>query len=284
MHNKNNFETTSTTTTKTKSTINPKTNNINNKNSDRSTNKIIKNKTEFNKPKISVNDMDDMKNNKDSNDDDANKEKNNSNNQHETNSTYSDEVDDFDLNDQKFAMSRNKYRNNKRTSLRDDDNEEEDEESLAKSRVSRFLSIIELPPEVLQLQLANTVPYPYSLEEEDETQTLKPDIKTVNPLPSPSLVHRSKSDILDDEVEKKRKEKSRIRHYENGSGIPQHVKAKIIMSILKDLDVDKSISRYLEPDIVSIKLDPQYINIFTYRFTHTLINNLHLNLNLTKLK
>ena len=110
-------------------------------------------------------------------------------------------------------------------------------------RVSRFLSVID-PEEIKKFAQLNT-----SIAEEDENfaeaparASGKPDAK------KQSGKNNAASDGKQDGYLK-------IKNYHDGSGIAQNVKAEIIRSIIRNLDVDGYVNKMMSLDIVEFKLD-----------------------------
>lgn len=120
----------------------------------------------------------------------------------------------------------------KRSIAKTSSNETDPELDLIKNRVERFLSIVELPPEVLLLQQK------YAIQQ--ETQTKKKSYK--------------------DKKENKEKNKNKsIRNYHDGSGLCQSVRADIIKEIIKNFDMEKYINDFYEKNAIKVNLSKEYL-------------------------
>ncbi|CAF0922859.1 unnamed protein product [Brachionus calyciflorus] len=108
-------------------------------------------------------------------------------------------------------------------------NEDDDEIDKLKPRVERFLSIAEIPPDILLLQQK------LEIQARKNSKTNKEDLKKSNKINN--------------------KSNKNIHHYHNGSSLSRAERAKIIKDIIKNFDLEKYISDFNEKDVIEVKLD-----------------------------
>lgn len=141
-----------------------------------------------------------------------------------------------------------------------EDCQSDEDDSVFKPRVERFLSIVELPPEVLlyaqqkfQINASNIgIVEPLS----------KKDLKTKKQSTlSLSKVTETKKVIVKQDTSnsstprEKQKHHQKIRYYHDGSGLSQTARANIIKDIIKNFDLNKYLNDFKSSHIVELKLD-----------------------------
>ena len=113
-----------------------------------------------------------------------------------------------------------------KTSIVDNDNELD----LIKNRVERFLSIVELPPEVMQLQEK------FALQLEKNKKRKNPKVYKDN---------------------KEWNKNRTFRNYHDGSGLSQEFRANIIREIISNFNLESYINKFLEKNIIQVKLSKE---------------------------
>ena len=166
--------------------------------------------------------------------------------------------DSGDKSDENFSKSEN------------DDDIYDEEEIYVRPRVERFLSVYELPPEVLLFTQQN---YPRIGSEKtkdksiiDVDQSSSSGSRVFNKPKSPELVKnihnldlKPKKSITEVSVITNAYKLSlpnvkKVKTYHNGTGLSQTVKAEIIRNIIKNLDVDKYVKDFKAENATVIKV------------------------------
>lgn len=120
--------------------------------------------------------------------------------------------------------------------------ETEPELDLMKNRVERFLSIVELPPEILLLQQK------FALEQEKKAK---------------KKGSKEKSEMAE------KNKNNNIRHYHDGSGLSQGARADIIKEIIKNFDMESYVNNFIEKNVIEVKLSQE--SLLTILFLTKLI-------------
>ncbi len=160
----------------------------------------------------------------------------------------------------KAARSRSSPREtiniNKNVENNDNDiiNEEEDAQFIGRPRVERFLSIFEVPPEVLLYQQQIQQKYGGQSEME-ETNKNKVDIDSKIRKTSKNLVNLKLGAAKKKPESTDKNKNMPSKFYRNGNGLPQQVRAEIIRSIIKNFNLDKYINQFKTEYVVEIELD-----------------------------
>jgi hypothetical protein len=166
------------------------------------------------------------------------------------------------------------------TKKKSDDEDIEDEEFSSKPRVERFLSICEIPPEILmytqqiygsQFQDQN---HDEQHKEESSQDNKAQDSSNNNNIKDEKnafLVNKRNSKLLSERIKlnnKKKMKKStssndlkgeKIKHYHNGSGLSQKVRKEIIKSIIKSYDIEKYIRNFNSNYVIEVELNKKYL-------------------------
>jgi hypothetical protein len=136
-------------------------------------------------------------------------------------------------------------------------------------RVERFLSIVEIPPEILMYtqQLANQQtkkaadrPKNEAVEQSATTDTNNNTTKQKssrfpNLKPPYGRVNNAKKAKAKTAPNKADEDKEMIRHYRNGAGLSQAAKREIIRDIIRNFDMKKYLSEFKESSVVEITYD-----------------------------
>lgn len=137
----------------------------------------------------------------------------------------------------------------------DDLTDEEEEMLRMRQRISRFLSVCDLPDEVVamtQQSFEQRIHTQETIEEEDEeateldvTKTGKMDTERKGRNPklkgSPSRQHSFMNS-------------NKFSYYERGYGLSQEEKTRIITDIIRDFDLERYVDEFKEKQVLSIKL------------------------------
>lgn len=137
----------------------------------------------------------------------------------------------------------------------DDLTDEEEERLRMRQRISRFLSVCDLPDEVVamtQQSFEQRIQTQETIEEEDEEATgldatktgeMEAEKKDRNPKLK-GLSSRQHSFM----------NSNKFSYYERGYGLSQEEKTRIITEIIRDFDLERYVDEFKEKEVLSIKL------------------------------
>jgi hypothetical protein len=140
-------------------------------------------------------------------------------------------------------------------------------EPLNRPRVDRFLSIVEIPPEIIwltQQAFAKNNAKNESIDEEEEEEPKLDENKTK---PTTLITNKKKKPKI--KKKQKRKESFNIFKFDYGSSLTQQAKANIIKEIIKNYDLDLFMNELRSRDVVQINLNKKFI--FILLLLHNLI-------------
>lgn len=138
-------------------------------------------------------------------------------------------------------------------------------EPLNRPRVDRFLSIVEIPPEIIwltQQAFAKNNAKNESIDEEEE-----PKLEENKTKPTTLITNKNKKPKI--KKKQKRKESFNIFKFDYGSSLTQQAKANIIKEIIKNYDLDLFMNELRSRDVVQINLNKKFI--FILLLLHNLI-------------
>lgn len=138
-------------------------------------------------------------------------------------------------------------------------------EPLNRPRVDRFLSIVEIPPEIIwltQQAFAKNNAKNESINEEEEEEPKLEENKT-KPTTTTAIMNRNKKPKIK-KKQQKRKESFNIFKFDYGSSLTQQAKANIIKEIIKNYDLDLFMNELRSRDVVQINLNKKFIFILYY--------------------
>jgi hypothetical protein len=145
----------------------------------------------------------------------------------------------------------------------DDDNEtnddiEEAEEPVGKPRVERFLSICEIPPEILMYQQEMQRKFGGGGGVGQER-------RTDNDAPKKIPGKKNRFAAKKNDFEKIDKTKSFSTKF--GNGLSQQVRAEIIRNIIRNFNLENYINQFKSDYVIEIELDKKYFEVKTKRLT-----------------
>jgi hypothetical protein len=169
-----------------------------------------------------------------------------------------------------------------KTETDEEDSENDDSTShlMNRPRVDRFLSIVEIPPEVVwltQQKFANNMANKWndnSIEEADENE---PDSNQENETKieqqaKPNDTAKSKAPKTKCQLDTNKKKHSIFNNNNNmnlfgtdqifGTGLSQTAKAQIIKDIIRNYDIDRFMNQLRAKEVVQIKLNKKLFSIF----------------------
>lgn len=164
----------------------------------------------------------------------------------------------------RYVRSRNNSKANVKKPNENEDKDEEDGRSSSSSitnpnmpRVDRFLSIVEIPPEILWLTQQKFAQKFQNMPEVDETKLDEVDeeklVESNVESTKKGKKHAKKTNKL-----KTDKNKAGSRSFRDGSTLTQEVKAQIIKDIIRNYDLDLYIKEAKARDVVQIEYKKKF--------------------------
>ena len=133
-------------------------------------------------------------------------------------------------------------------------------EPLNRPRVDRFLSIVEIPPEIIWLTQQAFAKNNAKNESIDEEEEEEPKLEENKTKPTTLIANKNKKPKTK-KKQKKRKESFNIFKFVYGSSLTQQAKANIIKEIIKNYDLDLFMNELRSRDVVQINLNKKFIFI-----------------------
>ncbi len=163
-----------------------------------------------------------------------------------------------------------KVESSKKSNNDSNDDDDDEEDKIMAPRIERFLSIVEIPPEILLYtqQLAHQQREAKAAQEDkmakkkqknDQQNKVGVGKKVQQNAKKKDDSHPTNDDLINETRKGSNKcvmfDRNSIRHYHNGSGLTQAAKREIIKSIIKNFDMNKYLQEFKESQIVEVKLD-----------------------------